>query len=70
MMLSSLPPPTHIGTNPNTSVFNSNPTTEKRIVVVGKSTKAPPYGNIKSWIPRTVEDYGDGVAFPLIHVAQ
>ncbi|XP_058799473.1 puff-specific protein Bx42 isoform X1 [Phymastichus coffea] len=31
---------------------------------------APPYGQRKGWIPRTEEDYGDGGAFPEIHVAQ
>jgi len=31
---------------------------------------APPYGHRKSWIPRNQEDFGDGGAFPEIHVAQ
>lgn len=31
---------------------------------------APPYGHRKGWIPRTQEDYGDGGAFPEVHVAQ
>lgn len=31
---------------------------------------APPYGQRKGWIPRNVDDYGDGGAFPEIHVAQ
>lgn len=31
---------------------------------------APPYGQRQNWIPRHVEDYGDGGAFPEIHVAQ
>ncbi len=30
----------------------------------------PPYGQRKGWIPRAVEDFGDGGAFPEIHVAQ
>ena len=30
----------------------------------------PPYGRRKGWIPRSLEDYGDGGAFPEIHVAQ
>ena len=30
----------------------------------------PPYGHRRGWIPRTLEDYGDGGAFPEIHVAQ
>ena len=31
---------------------------------------APPYGRRKGWIPRTTDDFGDGGAFPEIHVAQ
>lgn len=31
---------------------------------------APPYGKRKDWIPRTEADFGDGGAFPEIHVAQ
>ena len=30
----------------------------------------PPYGRRKGWVPRSLEDYGDGGAFPEIHVAQ
>jgi len=37
-------------------------------VVAAKT--APPYGKRKGWIPRTVDDFGDGGAFPEIHVAQ
>jgi len=38
--------------------------------LVTASRAAPPYGKRKGWIPRTVEDFGDGGAFPEIHVAQ
>ena len=31
---------------------------------------APPYMKRMGWIPRTIEDFGDGGAFPEIHVAQ
>lgn len=31
---------------------------------------APPYGQRKGWIPRNEADFGDGGAFPEIHVAQ
>lgn len=31
---------------------------------------APPYGSRRGWVPRSLEDYGDGGAFPEIHVAQ
>jgi len=34
------------------------------------SRTAPPYGKRKGWIPRTVDDFGDGGSYPEIHVAQ
>ena len=34
------------------------------------SRTAPPYTKRAGWIPRTVEDFGDGGAFPEVHVAQ
>jgi len=36
----------------------------------GATKSAPPYGQRKSWIPRSLEDFGDGGAYPEIHVAQ
>ena len=38
--------------------------------VVSSSRVAPPYGHRKGWIPRSVEDFGDGGAYPEVHVAQ
>ena len=37
-----------------------------------RSTKKqpPPQGKRKGWVPRDVDDFGDGGAFPEIHVAQ
>ncbi|CAG2249911.1 SNW domain-containing protein 1-like isoform X2 [Mytilus edulis] len=42
---------------------------QMQIAPVTKRT-APPYGHRKGWIPRTQDDFGDGGAFPEIHVAQ
>jgi len=44
-------------------------TSDSRAIVSAQRT-APPYGKRKGWIPRTVDDFGDGGAFPEIHVAQ
>ncbi|XP_071449895.1 puff-specific protein Bx42 [Hetaerina americana] len=38
--------------------------------VVPVNNHIPPYGHRGGWVPRTVEDFGDGGAFPEIHVAQ
>eukprot|EP01134_Creolimax_fragrantissima_P005394 CFRG5394T1 len=37
---------------------------------VTSSTGPPPYRQRKGWIPRTLADFGDGGAFPELHVAQ
>ncbi|XP_062502914.1 SNW domain-containing protein 1-like isoform X2 [Corticium candelabrum] len=34
------------------------------------TSRAPPYGHRKGWVPRSQEDFGDGGAFPEVHVAQ
>jgi len=34
------------------------------------TSSIPPYGQRKGWVPREPEDFGDGGAFPEIHVAQ
>ena len=38
--------------------------------LVSAKIAAPPYGQRKAWIPRNEADFGDGGAFPEIHVAQ
>lgn len=38
--------------------------------LVSAQTIAPPYGQRRGWVPRNFTDYGDGGAFPEIHVAQ
>ncbi|XP_032524478.2 puff-specific protein Bx42 [Danaus plexippus] len=38
--------------------------------LVVSQTSVPPYGQRRGWVPRTEEDFGDGGAFPEIHVAQ
>ncbi|KAK2156818.1 hypothetical protein LSH36_204g03037 [Paralvinella palmiformis] len=44
--------------------------TETAILPVSSKRAAPPYGHRKGWIPRTQEDFGDGGAYPEIHIAQ
>lgn len=45
-----------------------SPSTDTRLVA--KASGPPPYGRRGGWIPRTLEDYGDGGAYPEINVAQ
>ncbi|KAJ2739363.1 mRNA splicing protein, partial [Coemansia sp. BCRC 34490] len=43
--------------------------TETRLVGTATS-HIPPYGKRKGWTPKTAQDYGDGGAFPEIHILQ
>src|SRR5579862_2619219 len=38
--------------------------------VVVQVTGAPAYGQRSGWMPRTLDDFGDGGSFPEIHIAQ
>ncbi|CAG9838677.1 unnamed protein product [Diabrotica balteata] len=38
--------------------------------LISTQNVAPPYGQRRGWVPRSVTDFGDGGAFPEIHVAQ
>uniref|UniRef100_A0A8D3D1C8 SNW domain-containing protein 1 n=1 Tax=Scophthalmus maximus TaxID=52904 RepID=A0A8D3D1C8_SCOMX len=38
--------------------------------LVSSLREPPPYSHRKGWVPRSLEDFGDGGAFPEIHVAQ
>ncbi|EDV20286.1 uncharacterized protein TRIADDRAFT_51016 [Trichoplax adhaerens] len=50
---------------------SDQPFPHSELVSKKKSTKEPPpYGHRKGWVPRSLEDFGSGGAFPEIHVAQ
>ncbi|EFX71192.1 puff-specific protein Bx42-like [Daphnia pulex] len=42
----------------------------RQTAIVAATKAIPPYGNRDSWMPRNVSDFGDGGAFPEIHMAQ
>ncbi|KAF7245301.1 hypothetical protein EG68_09708 [Paragonimus skrjabini miyazakii] len=66
-LLSHLPVPVHEKPNDDSnSVFS---VTVGSRVLVAKST-IPPYGHRKHWVPRCMDDFLDGGAFPEIHVPQ
>ena len=43
---------------------------ERTSALVATRKEPPPYGARAGYVPRTVADFGDGGAFPEIHVAQ
>ena len=51
-------------------VRNKQPVDDAFLLMYGKRTGPPAYGQRAAWRPRSAEDYGDGGAFPEIPVAQ
>ncbi len=81
-LLAGLPPPknashsklpsasTSTPVNSSTTAAPSIPTSAPSTTVHSKTITIPPYGKRKSWIPKSLEDFGDGGSYPEIHVAQ
>ena len=65
---SLLPEPKYREDTNKTSSREDTASLETRVVV--KASGAPPYGRRSGWIPRTLDDYGDGGSFPEINIAQ
>ncbi|VDN14127.1 unnamed protein product [Dibothriocephalus latus] len=63
-MISQLPAPAQRVVDASSSILQS-----KSQAIVSK-TNVPPYGHRKHWFPRNDEDFGDGGAFPEIHIPQ
>jgi SNW domain-containing protein 1 len=49
------------------ALFKSAPVQQQ---IQKQKKQVPPYRHRQGFVPRTVEDFGDGGAFPEIHVAQ
>ncbi|KAL7297953.1 puff-specific protein Bx42 [Trichogramma pretiosum] len=67
---SFLPPPTQVTWDKDDEAREAKLRQRPVSALVKACISAPPYGERKNWIPRNEEDYGDGGAFPEIHVAQ
>src|SRR5205085_8329779 len=63
-----LPEPKFQDESQQASNQNVAPSVDTQALV--KATGAPLYGRRSGWIPRTLDDYGDGGAFPEINIAQ
>uniref|UniRef100_A0A4W3J8B5 SNW domain-containing protein 1 n=1 Tax=Callorhinchus milii TaxID=7868 RepID=A0A4W3J8B5_CALMI len=68
-LLFFLPAPTQLSQDQLESEEKSH-SRVRQTALVASRREPPPYGYRKGWIPRTVEDFGDGGAFPEIPVAQ
>ncbi|KAH7392011.1 SKIP/SNW domain-containing protein [Phaeosphaeria sp. MPI-PUGE-AT-0046c] len=67
----SLPRPKYTGEDEELTKSTRVLTAEQYETQVARRQNGPPaYGGRKNWRPRSAEDFGDGGAFPEVHVAQ
>ncbi|NXK72460.1 SNW1 protein, partial [Amazona guildingii] len=67
---SFLPAPTQLSQDQLELEERARAQRSRQTALVASRREPPPYGYRKGWIPRVLEDFGDGGAFPEIHVAQ
>ncbi|ERE72831.1 SNW domain-containing protein 1 [Cricetulus griseus] len=65
-----LPAPTQLSQDQLEAEERARSQRSRQTSLVSSRREPPPYGYRKGWIPRLLEDFGDGGAFPEIHVAQ
>ena len=69
-LTSFLPAPTQLSQDQLEAEEKARSQRSRQTSLVSSQREPPPYGYRKGWIPRLLEDFGDGGAFPEIHVAQ
>ncbi|XP_042647040.1 SNW domain-containing protein 1 [Tyto alba] len=69
-LTSFLPAPTQLSQDQLELEERTRAQRSRQTALVSSRREPPPYGYRKGWIPRVLEDFGDGGAFPEIHVAQ
>ncbi|KAH0513096.1 SNW domain-containing protein 1 [Microtus ochrogaster] len=69
-LTSFLPAPTQLSQDQLEAEGRARSSRLRQTSLVSSRREPPPYGYRKGWIPRLFEDFGDGGAFPEIHVAQ
>uniref|UniRef100_A0A8C6ZM30 SNW domain-containing protein 1 n=1 Tax=Nothoprocta perdicaria TaxID=30464 RepID=A0A8C6ZM30_NOTPE len=69
-LTSFLPAPTQLSQDQLELEERARVQRSRQAALVSSRREPPPYGYRKGWIPRMLEDFGDGGAFPEIHVAQ
>ncbi|KAM7332043.1 hypothetical protein ACRRTK_008751 [Alexandromys fortis] len=69
-LTSILPAPTQLSEDQLEAEERARSQRSRQTSLVSSRREPPPYGYRKAWIPRLLEDFGDGGAFPEIHVAQ
>ncbi|CAH2328450.1 SNW domain-containing 1 [Pelobates cultripes] len=69
-LASFLPAPTQLSQDQLEAEEKIRAQKSRQTALVASRREPPPYGHRKGWVPRAPEDFGDGGAFPEIHVAQ
>ncbi|KAE8586118.1 hypothetical protein XENTR_v10021558 [Xenopus tropicalis] len=69
-LASFLPAPTQLSQDQLEAEEKLRAQKSRQTALVASRREPPPYGHRKGWVPRSLEDFGDGGAFPEIHVAQ
>ncbi|XP_077123583.1 SNW domain-containing protein 1 [Ranitomeya variabilis] len=69
-LVSFLPAPTQLSQDQLEAEEKLRAQKSRQTALVASRREPPPYGHRKGWVPRTLEDFADGGAFPEIHVAQ
>jgi len=70
-LLSILPAPQHSYTiSNNSSVINPLEAYQQSTAIEKLNSRIPLYGQRENYVPRDIEDFGDGGAFPEIHIKQ
>uniref|UniRef100_A0A3B3ZRU2 SNW domain-containing protein 1 n=1 Tax=Periophthalmus magnuspinnatus TaxID=409849 RepID=A0A3B3ZRU2_9GOBI len=69
-LFSFLPAPTQLSQDQLETEERQRAHKSYSTALVASRREPPPYRHRKGWVPRALEDFGDGGAFPEIHVAQ
>ncbi|GCC35660.1 SNW domain-containing protein 1 [Chiloscyllium punctatum] len=69
-LTSFLPAPTQLSQDQLEAEEKARTQRVRQTALVASRREPPPYGHRKGWVPRTLEDFGDGGAFPEVHMAQ
>ncbi|XP_055496154.1 LOW QUALITY PROTEIN: SNW domain-containing protein 1 [Leucoraja erinacea] len=69
-LTSFLPAPTQLSQDQLEAEEKTRAQRARQTALVASRREPPPYGHRKGWVPRSLEDFGDGGAFPEVHMAQ
>ncbi|XP_069772120.1 SNW domain-containing protein 1 isoform X1 [Narcine bancroftii] len=65
-----LPAPTQLSQDQLEAEEKARAQRARQTALVASRREPPPYGHRKGWVPRSLEDFADGGAFPEVHLVQ